>query len=149
MSLEIRPVDFRTAQEFVREHHRHNKPPAGHKFSIGCFSGEKLVGVAMVGRPVGRYLDDGLTLEVNRCCTDGTKNACSMLYGAAWRAAKALGYKRIFTYTRQSEGGTSLRASGWICDGKAGGTHWTGARYEQTEIVLDELKVRWHKEVRK
>lgn len=97
----------------------------------------------MVGRPIGRYLDDGLTLEVNRCCTDGTKNACSMLYGAAWRAAKALGYKHLITYTRQSESGASLRAAGWKNDGPAGGTHWTGQRYEQTEIVLDEMKVRW------
>ena len=149
MNLEIRPISFPDAKEFVRENHRHNKPPVGHKFSIGCYSGEKLVGVAMVGRPISRYLDDGLTLEVNRCCTDGTKNACSMLYGAAWRAAKALGYKRIFTYTRQSECGASLRASGWVCDGKAGGTHWTGARYKQNEKpALDELKVRWHKEVK-
>ena len=75
----------------------------------------------MVGRPVGRYLDDGLTLEVNRCCTDGTRNACTMLYGAATRAAKALGYKRIITYTRQSEPGTSLKASNWTCEGSAGG----------------------------
>ena len=58
-----------------------------------------------------------------------------------------MGYKRIFTYTRQSENGASLRASGWICDGETGGTHWTGKRYEQTEIVLDEKKVRWHKEI--
>ena len=101
----------------------------------------------MVGRPVGRFLDDGLTLEVNRCCTDGTRNACTMLYGAATRAAKALGYKRIFTYTRQSEPGTSLKASNWICDGEAGGTHWTGKRYEQTETVLDEMKIRWHKDL--
>jgi hypothetical protein len=100
----------------------------------------------MVGRPISRYLDDGLTLEVNRCCTDGTKNACSMLYGAAWRAAKALGYKHIVTYTRQSENGASLRASGWTFDGQAGGTHWTGQRYEQTEMVLDEMKVRWRKD---
>lgn len=148
--LEIRPVDFQTARSFVRENHRHNKPPAGHKFSIGCYDGDRLCGVAMVGRPVGRYLDDGLTLEVNRCCTDGTRNACSMLYGAAWRAAKALGYKRIFTYTRQSENGASLRASNWICDGEAGGTHWTGQRYEQMEmleVIYDEKKIRWHKEV--
>lgn len=103
-------------------------------------------GVAMVGRPVARYFDDGLTLEVNRCCTDGTKNACSMLYGYAWRAARGLGYKRLVTYTRQSENGASLRASGWHCDGEAGGTHWTGERYIQQEIVLDEMKVRWSKE---
>ena len=101
----------------------------------------------MVGRPVGRFLDDGLTLEVNRCCTDGTKNACTMLYGAACRAAKALGYKRIITYTRESEPGTSLKASNWICDGKAGGTHWTGKRYERTEMQFDEMKVRWRKEL--
>ena len=101
----------------------------------------------MVGRPVGRFLDDGLTLEVNRCCTDGTKNACTILYGAACRAAKALGYKRIITYTRESEPGTSLKASNWICDGHAGGTHWTGQRYEQMEIQLDEMKVRWRKEL--
>ena len=99
----------------------------------------------MVGRPVGRYLDDGLTLEVNRCCTDGTKNACTMLYGAATRAAKALGYKRIFTYTRESEPGTSLKASNWACDGRAGGTHWTGKRYAEQTTVFDEMKVRWSK----
>lgn len=146
MGLEIRPCDFKTACDFVEKNHRHNKPPVGHKFSIACYDGNRLCGVAMVGRPVGRFLDDGLTLEVNRCCTDGTRNACSMLYGAAWRAAKALGYKRMFTYTRQSEIGSSLRAAGWIFDGPAGGTHWTGARYEQMEI-LDEKKFRWYKEV--
>jgi hypothetical protein len=101
----------------------------------------------MVGRPVGRYLDDGFTLEINRCCTDGTKNACTMLYGAACRAAKALGYRRIITYTRESEPGTSLKASNWLCDGRAGGTHWTGHRYEQVEMQLDEMKVRWRKEL--
>lgn len=150
--LEIRPCDFATAKEFVGEHHRHNKPPAGHKFSIACYDGERLCGVAMVGRPIGRYLDDGMTLEVNRCCTDGTRNACTILYGAATRAAKALGYKRIFTYTLQSEPGTSLKASNWVCDGEAGGTHWTGGRYEgfeQIEMQLMEKKIRWHKDLTK
>ena len=138
---------FKTAQDFVRQNHRHNKPPAGHKFSIACYDGDRLCGVAMVGRPIGRFLDDGLTLEVNRCCTDGTRNACTMLYGAAPRAAKALGYKRIFTYTLQSEPGTSLKASNWICDGEAGGSHWTGQRYTQLEMQLSEMKVRWHKDL--
>ena len=147
MSLELRPCDFATAKDFVGAYHRHNKPPAGHKFSIACYDGDKLVGVCMVGRPIGRYLDDGLTLEVNRCCTDGTKNACTMLYGAAQRAAKALGYKRIVTYTLESENGSSLRASNWICDGQTGGTHWTGQRYEQIEMALGEMKVRWRKEL--
>lgn len=145
--LEIRPIDYATARRFVAENHRHNAPPAGHKFSIGCYEGDRLCGVAMVGRPVGRYYDNGRTLEVNRCCTDGTKNACTMLYGASWRAAKALGYNRIITYTLESELGTSLKASNWICDGKAGGTHWTGARYEQTELQLSEMKVRWRKQL--
>lgn len=145
--LEIRPCSYQMARDFVGEHHRHNKPPPGHKFSIACYEDGRLCGVCMVGRPVARHLDDGLTLEVNRCCTDGTRNACTILYGAATRAAKTLGYKRIITYTRQSESGTSLKASNWICDGTAGGTHWTGKRYEQTAMVLDEMKVRWRKEL--
>lgn len=148
MALEIRPCDFQTARSFVGEHHRHNKPPVGHKFSIACYDGERLCGVAMVGRPVGRYFDDGRTLEVNRCCTDGTRNACSILYAHAWRAARALGYKRLVTYTRESEPGASLRAAGFTCDGRAGGTHWTGERYIQEELVLDEPKVRWRKEAK-
>lgn len=145
--LELRPIDLQQARQFVGENHRHNKPPCGHKFSIACYDNGRLCGVAMVGRPIARRLDDGLTLEIVRNCTDGTYNACSILYGAACRAAKALGYKRIFTYTRESEPGTSLKASNWICDGQAGGTHWTGQRYEQTELVLDEMKVRWRKEL--
>lgn len=83
------------------------------KFSLGCMANGHLAGVAIVGRPVSRYLDDGLTLEVNRLCTDGTKNACSFLYGAAARAAKVLGYHRIVTYILDTESGVSLRASGW------------------------------------
>ena len=150
--LELRPCDFQTARDFVKLNHRHNKPPAGHKFSVACYDGDRLCGVCMVGRPVSRFLDDGLTLEVNRCCTDGTKNACTMLYGAATRAAKALGYKRLVTYTLQSESGTSLRASNWkFCGGGGyGGTHWNGARYaqfEQVESPMAEMKVRWEKEL--
>lgn len=145
--LELKPCDLASARAFVEEHHRHNAPPVGHKFSVAVYDGDRLCGVVIVGRPVGRYLDDGLTLEVTRCCTDGTRNACTKLYGAACRAAQALGYKRIVTYTRQSENGASLRASNWTCDGQAGGTHWTGQRYEQTELVLDEMKVRWRKEL--
>lgn len=147
VKLEIRPCNFQTAAEFVHAHHRHRKAPVGHKYSIAIYDGERLCGVCMVGRPVSRYLDDGLTLEINRCCTDGTKNACSMLYGTACRAAKALGYKRIITYTRDDEPGTSLKASNWICDGSAGGVQWTGQRYEQTEMILDVMKIRWRKEL--
>ena len=96
--LKLVPITLRQANAFVQAYHRHHKPSVGHKFSIGVSDGEKLVGVAICGRPVSRRLDDGLTLEVNRVCTDGTKNACSMLYGASCRAAKAMGYRRVITY---------------------------------------------------
>lgn len=96
--LELIPMTLREANAFVEQHHRHHKPVVGHKFSIGVSDGEKVVGVAIVGRPVGRFLDDGWTLEVTRLCTDGTHNACSMLYAAAWRAARAMGYRRVVTY---------------------------------------------------
>ena len=107
-------MTFAEANAFVAEHHRHHRPMPGVKFVLGIESDEgKLVGVAMVGRPVARAFDDGLTLEVNRSCTDGTKHANSMLYGAAWRAAKALGYRRLITYTQTGESGASLRGAGW------------------------------------
>ena len=101
--LEICPITLKEANAFVERHHRHHKPVAGHKFSIGCTDGERIVGVAIVGRPVSRYLDNGWTLEVNRLCTDGTRNACSMLYTAAWRAARAMGYHKLITYILDNE----------------------------------------------
>ena len=114
-ALRVVPVTFRQACAYVAELHRHNKPPRGHKFSIGLSDGQRLVGVVMAGRPVARALDDGLTVEINRTCTDGTANANSMLYGAAWRAARAMGYRRGVTYTQADESGASLRAAGWMC----------------------------------
>ena len=112
--LTIVPVTFDQAAEFVARLHRHNKPPRGHKFSIGAAANGKLVGVAMIGRPIARHFDDRLTFEVNRTCTDGYRNANSMLYGAAWRACKAMGYRRGVTYTQGDESGASLRAAGWV-----------------------------------
>lgn len=121
MSLRLRPASYKLACEFVAEHHRHNPPPQGHKFSIAVvddgqvndYGVSMIVGVIIVGRPVARHLDDGHTLEVTRSCTDGTPNVNSKLYGAAWRATKALGYRRLITYTQADEPGVSLRASGW------------------------------------
>jgi hypothetical protein len=113
MSMRVVPVRFTDACAFVAAHHRHHRPPVGMKFCLGVASRETLVGVAIVGRPVARSFDDGKTLEVNRTATDGTPNANSMLYGAAWRAAKALGYDRLITYTQAGETGASLRAAGW------------------------------------
>ena len=108
------PVTLREACAFIAEHHRHNKPPRGWKFGVGLQVNGQLVGVATAGRPIARHFDDGLTLEVNRTCTDGTRNANSMLYGAIWRAAKAMGYRRCITYTQADETGASLRAAGWV-----------------------------------
>ena len=111
--LDLQPIDFDEACEFIRLHHRHHLPPQGHKFSLAVNDGEKVVGIVTVGRPVSRRLDNGYTLEVTRCCTDETKCAASKLYAAAWRAAKALGFKRLITYTLKTETGTSLIAAGW------------------------------------
>lgn len=112
--LRVVPVDLKHARAFVAEHHRHHEPPVGHKFSVGVAEGERLVGVAIVGRPVSRVIQaEGATLEVVRTATDGTRNANSMLYGACRRAAFALGYDRLITYTQEGESGASLRAAGF------------------------------------
>ena len=144
--LDICPISLAEANAFVAEHHRHHKPVVGHKFSIGCTDGEKIVGVAIVGRPVARYLDDGWTLEVNRCCTDGTRNACSMLYAAAWRAARAMGYHKLITYILDTEPGTSLKAAGWKCVGQAGGLRWTGKRKPDVDLCPAQMKIRFERE---
>ena len=141
--LEIVPMTLQEANAFVEQHHRHHKPATGHKFSIGCTDGEKIVGVAIVGRPVSRYLDDGWTLEVNRLCTDGTHNACSMLYAAAWRAARAMGYHKLITYILDSESGTSLKAAGWKCVGQAGGLRWTGKRRPEVDLCPAQMKIKF------
>jgi len=143
--LTLVPVSLKEANAFVAKHHRHHKPVTGHKFSIGCASEGRLVGVAIMGRPVSRYLDNGLTLEVTRLCTTGEKNACSMLYAAAARAAKAMGYKKIITYTLDTERGVSLRAAGWMCAGPAGGVRWTGKRRPAVDLCPPQRKLRYEK----
>ena len=145
MGLQVVPISLKEANAFVSLHHRHHRPVVGHKFSIGASDGEKIVGVAIVGRPVSRHLDDGWTLEVNRCCTDGTKNACSLLYGAAWRAARAMGYKKVVTYILASENGSSLKASGYKCIGQAGGLRWTGKRRPQVDLCPAQMKMRFER----
>jgi hypothetical protein len=127
--LEIVPLDLREANEQVERWHRHHKPVVGHKFSIGVVAvdvdGRLIVGVAIVGRPVARMSDDGWTLEVTRVATDGTPNACSALYGAAWRVCREMGYRRLVTYTLASEPGSSLKGAGWKCLGARGGGSWS------------------------
>ena len=151
----LRQIPLSEANAFVIEHHRHHDAAWGHKFSLGAFVDEQLVGVVICGRPSARRLDDGTTLEVTRLCTDGTRNACSFLYSAAAREAKKRGYAKIITYILQSENGASLRASNWTLDAeKCGKPSWDGPRYrsrheiEQTtlfpkKIPPAEYKQRW------
>ena len=120
------PCDFSEAVAFVRQHHRHHRPPVGHKFSLAVADESATVrGVCVVGRPVARGNDDGWTLEVTRLATDGAANACSALYGAAWRVCREMGYRRCITYILADEPGTSLKASGWKCLGERGGGSWS------------------------
>lgn len=121
--LEIKHVELKEANKFVELYHRHNKPVIQHRFSIGCYEGDKLVGVAIVGRPRARMIDQKYTVEILRLCTDGTYNACSKLYSACRRSAKELGYERIITYILETEPGTSLKASGFkYCYTNSGGS---------------------------
>lgn len=144
--MTIRPITFRIASDYINANHRHHNATVGCKFCIGVFDNDRMCGVAVCGRPVSRHLDDGLTCEINRVCTDGTKNACSMLYGACCRVAKAMGYIKVITYTLESENGASLKASNFTYDGIAGGTHWTGKRNRGQDIPK-EMKKRWVKEL--
>jgi hypothetical protein len=129
------PITLREAAEFINRLHRHNKAPRGWKFGCGLRVDDQLVGVATAGRPVARALDDGLTIEVNRTCTDGTRNANSKLYGAVWRAAKAIGYRRGVTYTQGDECGASLLAAGWkLVEELPARASWSGSSVKLREI---------------
>jgi hypothetical protein len=122
--IEIVPLDLREANALVEQWHRHHRPVVGHKFSLGAAVDGQVVGAAIVGRPTGRRMDDGWTLEVTRCVTDGTPNACSALYSAAWRAARAMGYRRVITYVLARENGASVKAAGWKLVGTTPGRSW-------------------------
>lgn len=144
--IQIVPIHLAEANAFVAKFHRHHKPTTGNKFSIAIADKTDAIrGVAIVGRPVARMLDDGWTLEVNRCCTDGVKNGCSMLYGRAWQVAKALGYRKLITYTFSEEGGASLRGAGWKCIGERGGGNWNVKSRPRidTDVLLRGQKLLW------
>ena len=146
MSLMVTSINLDEANAFVEQHHRHHKPVPGAKFCVAVSQDNEVRGVAIVGRPVSRVLDDGWTLEVNRCCTDGTRNACSMLYATAWKAAKAMGYTSLITYTLESEGGSSLRGAGWRCVGKATtriGQGWNVKSRPRVDTHPLQQKLRW------
>ena len=145
MNYYFRPISLKQANEFVSNHHRHNKPVAGHKFSIGLFDdNNKLIGMAICGRPVARMADDGLTLEVLRVCTDGTRNANSMLYSRVKKIAQIMGYKKVLTYTLAEESGASLRAVAAQKDAVVKPREWSREkRKRETQKVYGKEKVRW------
>ncbi len=157
--LTIKPISLKLANEYVINNHRHHDKVQGHKFSISVYDDGRLCGVAIVGHPQSRRIDNDNILEVLRLCTDGTYNACSILYARCARIAKDMGYRKIITYILESESGASLKASGWHCEKeRCGGIRWTGRReaerhrYEQISLFMrkkkqppNELKQRWVK----
>ena len=156
--LRLRPTSIKDARAFVAALHRHNAAPNGGLFATSVVDSEDTVrGVAIIATPIAMGNADGWTCEVTRCCTDGSKNACSMLYGAAARAAKALGYKRILTYTLASEPGIALRASGWREVARTKWRPWNHKRRSRSTHVTDLLgerskysqedKVRWERQL--
>lgn len=145
--LQLQPITQREAFAFVARHHRHHEAPRGDLFRVALNDGDRVVGVIILGRPVSRHEDDGYTCEVTRCCVlEGVKNAASKLYGAAWRAAKALGYTRIITYTLPSEGGVSLRGAGYkVLAEKAGGGSWDRSSRPRVDTHPTQVKMKWGK----
>ena len=149
MKLQLIPMHFKEANDFVKNFHRHSKPVVGAKFSIGCSYNNKLIGVCIVGRPIAIKKDDGFTAEITRCCVlDKTpKGTCSFLYAAAWRAWRAMGGTRIITYTLQSESGSSLRGAGWKVlhevEVRKKGTGWTNRPGREWQPVTGQQKFCW------
>lgn len=155
MTLRLVPVSKLEANQFVAKHHRHNLPAQFATIAVGLADGDEIVGVALAGRPRARMLCGPGVLEVLRTCTIGVQNANSMLYGAIARAAKALGYVTLYTYTLESESGASLKAAGWIADrnvpAEASWSRPSRPRY-QTDLFGEERrpsgpKIRWRKDL--
>ena len=147
-SLSAVPITLKNANEFVADYHRHHGPSRGHKFSIAAQIYGLVVGVVIVGRPVSRMLDNGVTAEVSRLCTDGTHNACSFLYGRAARVCKEMGYTRIQTYILTQEPGTSLKAAGWTRLRVTKGGKWDRpSRHRKSGGFPESTKYLWVKEL--
>lgn len=148
MRLSAVPVGISEACDFVRSFHRHNKPPQGGLFAVGCSDGERLVGVAIVGRPIARRLQDGRTAEVTRCCVidEAPKGSCSFLYSRCWQAAKGLGWSKLITYTLQVESGASLRGAGWKTVAALTANRpemWMNRQGREWQPVVGQQKFRW------
>jgi len=145
VKLYLQPISLREANALISRWHRHHQPDRGCHFCIAVNDGENIRGVAIIGRPNARRLQDGYTAEVTRVATDGAPNACSMLYGAAWRAAKAIGYRRLVTYTLPEEGGGSLRGASFHLIGQAGGGSWSRKGRPRVDLHPTQTKLRWEK----
>ena len=150
MDFDIIPVTIRAANDFVEKYHRHNKKVQGARFAVGCLSNLELVAVGIVGRPVARKLDNGLTAEITRLCAmpGAPKNACSFLYGRCWRIWQQMGGKRMITYTFKKEDGGSIRATGWRMIGatRGFGDHlkgWQTRPNREKQDNVKEPKYRW------
>lgn len=141
--MNVIPMTLREARAYVDQVHRHHKAPQGGLFAIGAAEGDTVIGVVIVGKPVARMLDDDYTCEVTRLASDGTKNVCSMLYRAAWRAGRAMGYRRLVTYILDTEPGTSLRAAGFVCIGTTDGGTWSRVSRPRVDTHPLQGKLRW------
>ena len=150
MAIRLAPLPLRHAKEWVALYHSHHKPPVGHLWSVGAYSGEELIGCVIVSRPVAPALQAAGCMEVTRLCTNGHKNAASKLLGAAWGAAKAMGCRRMVSYTRVDEDGTPYRAAGWVATHRTEGRSWTSGNkrdrwlpglYIPTTEIVD--RIRW------
>ena len=149
--MKVKPTTLRFANEYVRQNHRHSKIVQGCKFCIAAIDAEEtILGVAIVGRPVSRRLDDGYTAEIVRTCTTGTKNVNSLLYGACARIWKEMGGTRILTYTLETETGISLRAAGYKHTGTTQsfpkGKGWTTRKGREWQPKVHHVqKFRWER----
>ena len=150
MSLVAIPVNLAEANLFVENFHRHNSPTVGHRFSVGASDGAELWGVAILGRTTARKLHDPFTAEVTRCCVrEGAPlGTCSFLYAALWRAWRALGGRRLVTYTLQSESGANLRGAGFkvvaeLPANKPG--QWCNRSGREWQPVVGQAKLRWER----
>jgi len=141
--VRLSPLTIGEAKAYVARHHRHRGEPTGALFAIGVAAEDRICGVAIVGRPSARELQDGFTAEVTRLCTDGSRNACSLLYGACWRAARAMGYRRLVTYTLESETGASLRGAGWRVVGSTRAESWHRRSRPRVDRCPLQVKLRW------
>lgn len=146
--MKAEPIELKTANEFVANLHRHHPPVYRDKFRLACIADDgHMCGVIQAARPVSRHIDNGKTIEVVRCCTDGEYNACSFLYSRMARIAKEMGYEKIITYILDSETGTSLKAAGWHKEADTYGHNWNCPSRPRNTQAPACNKQRWSKAI--